>query len=95
MKKPCGACTSAMAPAMIAAIPAAVTRERRPTARATAPSGSPTMTRNATGAGIPARVHALHPHRRHVPAKVRALVEILATRFARPPWRAASSGARS
>ncbi len=41
--------------------------------------------------GFPGRelgVYAVHPHRRHVPPKVRALVDLLAARFARPPWRA-------
>jgi DNA-binding transcriptional LysR family regulator len=32
-------------------------------------------------------IYAVHPHRRFVPPKVRALVEFLAGRFARPPWR--------
>ena len=41
--------------------------------------------------GFPGRelgVYAVHPHRRHVPPKVRAFVDLLAARFARPPWRA-------
>ncbi len=41
--------------------------------------------------GFPGRelgVYAVHPHRRHVPPKVRTFVDLLAARFARPPWRA-------
>jgi DNA-binding transcriptional LysR family regulator len=40
--------------------------------------------------GFPQRelgIHAVHPHRRLVPPKVRALIDFLAARFARPPWR--------
>jgi DNA-binding transcriptional LysR family regulator len=39
--------------------------------------------------GFPKRALALyvvHPHQRQVPPKVRALVDLLAARFARPPW---------
>jgi DNA-binding transcriptional LysR family regulator len=38
-------------------------------------------------------VYAVHPHRRHVPPKVRALVDFLVSRFARPPWRTPSASA--
>ena len=43
--------------------------------------------------GAEVGVYAVHPHRRHVPPKVRAFVDFLATRFARPPWLATSRGA--
>jgi DNA-binding transcriptional LysR family regulator len=39
--------------------------------------------------GFPRRelgVYAVHPHVRQVPPKVRAFVDLLAQRFARPPW---------
>lgn len=39
--------------------------------------------------GFPKRalaLYVLHPHQRQVPPKVRALVDLLAARFARPPW---------
>jgi DNA-binding transcriptional LysR family regulator len=32
-------------------------------------------------------IFAVYPHRRNVPAKVRAFVDLLAARFARAPWR--------
>jgi DNA-binding transcriptional LysR family regulator len=31
-------------------------------------------------------VYAVHPHRRHVPPKVRAVVDFLSAQFATPPW---------
>jgi DNA-binding transcriptional LysR family regulator len=39
--------------------------------------------------GFPRRelgVYAVHPHVRQVPSKVRAFLDLLARRFARPPW---------
>jgi DNA-binding transcriptional LysR family regulator len=37
-------------------------------------------------------LYAVHPHRRQVPAKVRGFVDLLAARFARPPWARLASG---
>src|SRR6185437_4498924 len=53
MKNPCGQCTVAIAPIMMAMKPAAVNLVRNPAINPRLPSDSPMMTRNATSQGSP------------------------------------------